>query len=160
LPVNSRPNSIEASHDQADGHMIETRGVCILTYINYIIYTLFQQGYQPTSGNSINLNQPRIPHGVVLREKSRTAPSMNHAPMTQFYTNKQEYNPAMSPPDFPAPPPFISEIKDLGKRAQPSYDTSFDYLPPPPPELMLHEAKNNHVSLQIFYSKIYFIFLD
>jgi hypothetical protein len=38
LPVNSRPNSIEASHDQADGHMIETRGVCILTHINYIIY--------------------------------------------------------------------------------------------------------------------------
>ena len=93
----------------------------------------------------MNLNQPRIPQGVILRDKSHRIP----APMTQFYTNKQAYNPSMSPPDFPAPPAFISEIKDLGKRAQPSYDSSFDYLPPPPPELMLYEAKNNHVRISV-----------
>lgn len=148
LPVNShsRPSSME-SHDQCD--------------------SIHDRAYQPSSGNSMILNQPSIPHGVILRDKSihsnsHVTPNSYNSkppPMTRFYSGNQE--PVTSPADFPAPPSFVNEIKELSRRIQTennqpgSYGNypnhvqhhdqlAFDHLPPPPPELMLQGARHNH----------------
>ena len=113
------------------------------------------------------LNQPSIPHGVILRDKNLQGhqgqihhnqihhqgymttqhhPSQQSRapPMTRFYNQEEVMT---SPADFPAPPSFVHEIKELSRRInndQQSDQLSFDHLPPPPPELMLQGARHNH----------------
>ena len=119
------------------------------------------------------LNQPSIPHGVILRDKNlqghqgHQVHSIHHnqgsqghhqnhmtgqqhhgqqsraPPMTRFYNQEEMMT---SPADFPAPPSFVHEIKELSRRINndQSDQLSFDHLPPPPPELMLQGARHNH----------------
>ena len=127
------------------------------------------------------LNQPSIPHGVILRDKNlqghqgqmhqaHQGQSIHHnqgnqghyqmtgqhhqqpraPPMTRFYNQEEVIT---SPADFPAPPSFVHEIKELSRRINndQSDQLSFDHLPPPPPELMLQGARHNH-QVSLFYS--------
>jgi hypothetical protein len=161
LPMNnSRPNSIE-SRDDTDG------------YGNHMV-GMDSRSYQPNSGNTMILNQPSIPHGVILRDKNMQGhPSQTHQshsihhnqvnqghhqnhitgphhlgqqsrapPMTRFYNQEEMMT---SPAEFPAPPSFVNEIKELSRRINndQSDQLSFDHLPPPPPELMLQGARHN-----------------
>ena len=124
------------------------------------------------------LNQPSIPHGVILRDKNlqghQGQPQYHHnqviqghhqnhmtggqhyqgqqsrePPMTRFYNQEEMMT---SPADFPAPPSFVHEIKELSRRINndQSDQLSFDHLPPPPPELMLQGARHNHQVNSIF----------
>ena len=129
------------------------------------------------------LNQPSIPDGVILRDKNlhghqgqmhqgHQGHSIHHnqgnqghhhmagqhhqqpraPPMTRFYNQEEVIT---SPADFPAPPSFVHEIKELSRRINndQSDQLSFDYLPPPPPELMLQGARHNH-QVSLFYSTV------
>ena len=91
---------------------------------------------------------PQMTHGVMLRNKH------HQAPMTRYYEQPQMSAPQQQPRvnDFPPPPAFITEIKDISRRVQnpqPNMD-DFNHLPPPPPELILQEARNNIVSQHFF----------
>ena len=93
----------------------------------------------------ISYPNPQMTHGVMLRNKH------HQAPMTRYYEQPQMSAPQQQPRvnDFPPPPAFITEIKDISRRVQnpqqPNMD-DFNHLPPPPPELILQEARNNIVS--------------
>ena len=132
------------------------------------------------------LNQPSIPHGVILRDKNlqghqghQGQPQFHHnqvnqghhqnhigqhyqgqqsraPPMTRFYNQEEMMT---SPADFPAPPSFVHEIKELSRRINndQSDQLSFDHLPPPPPELMLQGARHNHQVKFNFYNYVFFI---
>merc|ERR1719343_1199217 len=91
------------------------------------------RSYQPNSGNTMILNQPSIPHGVILRDKNlqghQGQPQYHHnqviqghhqnhmtgvqhyqgqqsraPPMTRFYNQEEMMT---SPADFPAPPELM-----------------------------------------------------
>merc|ERR1712130_380402 len=86
------------------------------------------------------------------RQMSHKAP-----PMTRFYTDNAVPDAVpLNPADFPPPPPFIFQLKDLSRQIQSkqnfarevpsnhsvqSKPNSFE-LPPPPPELMVQAAKS------------------
>ena len=116
---------------------------------------------------------PNIPDGVILRSSrqssqnsqtqfSRPMPGVA-APMTRFYTEPRvpETHPAShpTPSDFPPPPPFIFQLKDLSRQVQshqsqqgtqqPTNQRQGFELPPPPPELMVQAARTFKV-LKIF----------
>ena len=124
------------------------------------------QDYQPEMGNRLQMNPPNIPEGVILRGNRQMAPPMAHhqppmtrqpAPMTRFYTDPSEngHLPRMAPSDFPPPPPFIFQLKDLSRHImqssnhvpnQPNVQSRSNFeLPPPPPELMVQAAKSYKV---------------
>ena len=115
--------------------------------------------YQPEMGNRLQMNPPNIPEGVVLRGNRQLPPMQRQAaPMTRFYmeqTTDNDQHLRMTPSDFPPPPPFIYQLKDLSRhimqssnrvphqqnvQARPNFE-----LPPPPPELMVQAAKSYKV---------------
>ena len=115
-------------------------------------------------GNRLEMNPPNIPEGVVLRGNRQMGPPNSHqprqaAPMTRFYTDPSEngHNSRMAPSDFPPPPPFIFQLKDLSRHImqssnhvpnQPNVQSRSNFeLPPPPPELMVQAAKSYKVVL-------------
>ena len=124
----------------------------------YIHYKSVQE-YHPEPQNSRHfpMSQPNIPEGVVLRPNRQ-----KFAPMTNFYESDQQ-NPGnfqkLHHSEFPPPPPFIYQIKDLTRQVMQSnhqfnqnqvkMKPSFE-LPPPPPELMVQAARSYRVSFAKF----------
>ena len=95
-----------------------------------------------------------VPHSKP-RPAHQTQSTLNRPPpMTNFYDSPRAENHGPPSPlrrgDFPPPPPFISQIKQLTtqvyEQGSQSRGIGFD-LPPPPPELMVQAARSSKVRL-------------
>jgi len=143
LPVsNSRPNSLETL--QVDGlQPSPKKPVPPSMPPNGQVHKaiLHQQPAQP-----VQPSKPRPAH--------QTQPTLNRPPpMTNFYDSSRAENHGPPSPlrrgDFPPPPPFISQIKQLTtqvhEQGNQSQGIGFD-LPPPPPELMVQAARSSKMN--------------
>ncbi|CBY37765.1 unnamed protein product [Oikopleura dioica] len=140
LPLsNSRPNSLETL--QVDGLQPSPKKPVppSMPPSGHVHKAIFHQ----PPGQPVPHSKPRPAH--------QTQSTLNRPPpMTNFYDSPRAENHGPPSPlrrgDFPPPPPFISQIKQLTtqvyEQGNQSRGIGFD-LPPPPPELMIQAARSS-----------------